>query len=26
MPIELRCTARGGIAITPSALKLKSLK
>ncbi|MEE8341139.1 MAG: L-serine ammonia-lyase, iron-sulfur-dependent, subunit alpha, partial [Candidatus Neomarinimicrobiota bacterium] len=26
MPIELRCTARGGIAITPSALALKSLK
>lgn len=26
MPIELRCTARGGIAITPSALALKPLK
>jgi L-serine dehydratase len=26
LPVELRCTAKGGLAITPSALALKNIK
>jgi len=26
LPVELRCTALGGLAVTPSALALKYLK